>query len=808
MEDRHSDTDPDKKHPQYGFKMGQRLNTIVNAMLRGRYSFLLVIVLIAYFWHPALFAGKTIIHGDSIIHGLPLYYAHTESIFGSESILWSNGMYGGHPLFAEGQGGFANPLNMIIASLFSPILGHQLAYILGLMIAASGVFVLARQLKISYWGATFAAMAASFSTSWILCLHSYTPSATMAWIPWIMVAAEYWIKHPSSISAIFLALPTSLSILAGYPQYPYGAVIYVMASLCALPFSPEARVNIKVNWKTHLWSGSLAVLLFIGLTAVQVFPLIELIGQSHRSEGIRLLNTDWSSILWVKNLLLYDASDTTMASMGSLMITGLAIGALFMKMPNRIFGHLIATLLLFNLGLQDASPVFNLIYKFHLIPGLHYNQHMVIFLCVAVIGFSLLAAFFIDATSKSVIPFRCEERIRKIAAMTLLAVLSCVLAVVVTRIFDKAGFIIQILTFIISFSFVFILRKKGFARFIPLALTIVLFSECLLLKTHVFHFAPPSIAIPPKEVQSILKDPLLHEYKTRDSSLAWLGGFLHPMHPDLELGAERQIHALSGLTGLFFGFPSMGGALALQMDRRRILDPVLDKEVFAEQDSKFRMIDILGIKYISTSQPVNKLTFELLNFNKAHQIWIYKNKNAQPRFQIYCHAEFVNSYEDALWKLKNANRRTLFLEYPQNKKSQLTKPLEMAQNTSCENFPEKEVLSKIRYLKTNSQKYELEMDASQSGWLFLADANYPGWKATINDLPATIYSAQVLGKAVKIIPGRNHIIIEYRPRMFYIGLTITVLTVLLAMGMLIWHRINFSSSRKQTKENTHVNTAG
>lgn len=389
--------------------MASILHFMKSILFPGRYSLLLVMILIIYFWHPALFAGKTIVHGDSLIHGLPLFYTHMESLRGGESVLWSNGIYGGHPLFAEGQGGFAHPLNMLLASLFGPVLGHQLVHMLGLMIAAAGVFVLARQLNIGYWSASFAALAASFSTSWILCLHSYTASATMAWIPWILVAAEYWIKHPSSISAILLAIPTSLSILAGYPQYPYGAVIYVLASLVVLPFSTDARNHIKINWKKHLWSGSLAILLFTGLTAVQVFPLVELIGQSGRSEGIHLLSAGSSAIPWVKNLLFFDINNTTLASMGSLLIVSLAIGSLFMKMPNRLWGHLLATLLLFNLGLQHASPVFRFIYKFHLIPGLHYHRHMAIFLCVAIIGLSVLASFCIDACSRRMTPVLREK---------------------------------------------------------------------------------------------------------------------------------------------------------------------------------------------------------------------------------------------------------------------------------------------------------------------------------------------------------------------------------------------------------------
>jgi hypothetical protein len=300
----------------------------------------------------------------------------------------------------------------------------------------------------------------------------------------------------------------------------------------------------------------------------------------------------------------------------------------------------------------------------------------------------------------------------------------------------------------------------------------------------------------PKIVQSILKDPLLNEYKTHDNSGATGMVFLNPRHPNLSLATQRMMCALSAFPGLLKGLPSIDGAMALPLGRRNILKPVLEDESLNAQNSNFNMIDILSVKYVSTSQSTNNPSLELLNFDEAYHLWIYKNKNVQPRFQIYCHAAFVNSYEEALKRIKTTKDRAIFLEFPDNKRNQLVESLE---GGNCENFDEKDMLGKIRYIEKSSQRYELEINAPQSLWLFLADANYPGWEARINGLPTTVYSAQVLGKAVKITPGKNHIIIEYIPRMFYIGLSITIFTILLIVGMIIWQRRTIFVSQRTTK---------
>ena len=59
------------------------------------------------FWAPTLFGGKTLVHGDSLLHGLSLWRYNVANVGSPENLVWDKYTYGGHPLFAEGQGGFA-----------------------------------------------------------------------------------------------------------------------------------------------------------------------------------------------------------------------------------------------------------------------------------------------------------------------------------------------------------------------------------------------------------------------------------------------------------------------------------------------------------------------------------------------------------------------------------------------------------------------------------------------------------------------------------------------------------------------------
>ena len=82
-------------------------------------------------------------------------------------------------------------------------------------------------------------------------------------------------------------------------------------------------------------------------------------------------------------------------------------------------------------------------------------------------------------------------------------------------------------------------------------------------------------------------------------------------------------------------------------------------------------------------------------------------------------------------------------------------------------------------------EYSVKVEVHRDAWLFLADANYPGWEATVNGQPRTVYSAQVLGKAIRLDDGQNNVLIRYVPHAFYWGTGITVFSSFLVLWLLL-----------------------
>ena len=66
---------------------------------------------------PALFGPRAILIGDSPFHGIPMLHYLREVLYGHYSLLWTDLVYAGHPVFAESQGGFLNPLNLAASTI-------------------------------------------------------------------------------------------------------------------------------------------------------------------------------------------------------------------------------------------------------------------------------------------------------------------------------------------------------------------------------------------------------------------------------------------------------------------------------------------------------------------------------------------------------------------------------------------------------------------------------------------------------------------------------------------------------------------
>jgi hypothetical protein len=81
-----------------------------------------------------------------------------------------------------------------------------------------------------------------------------------------------------------------------------------------------------------------------------------------------------------------------------------------------------------------------------------------------------------------------------------------------------------------------------------------------------------------------------------------------------------------------------------------------------------------------------------------------------------------------------------------------------------------------------SDALAVDVDANAAGYLVLVEAYDPGWKATVDGVPAEVLRANVLFRAVPVGEGRHHVVMRYRPKFVVLGAVLSVAGILLGLG--------------------------
>ena len=130
----------------------------------------------------------------------------------------------------------------------------------------------------------------------------------------------------------------------------------------------------------------------------------------------------------------------------------------------------------------------------------------------------------------------------------------------------------------------------------------------------------------------------------------------------------------------------------------------------------------------------------------AMQIDVYLNTKALPRAQLMDRAVIVHSGEEASQAIHAAGVRC----------SEGSGHQEMARN-----FVRVQRIKRVRRalafaLRVSNEHVELIAQTEAPGYLVMSDVYYPGWTATIDDRPTTLYPANFAFRALLVPPRERH----------------------------------------------------
>ncbi|MCW5849874.1 MAG: YfhO family protein [Anaerolineae bacterium] len=92
-------------------------------------------------------------------------------------------------------------------------------------------------------------------------------------------------------------------------------------------------------------------------------------------------------------------------------------------------------------------------------------------------------------------------------------------------------------------------------------------------------------------------------------------------------------------------------------------------------------------------------------------------------------------------------------------------------------------LGRVTLVEDESQRMTLQAETTAPAFLVLSDTYYPGWRATVDGLPAPILLANYTFRAVYLPPGAHTVIFAFEPTSVRLGMLISLATLLGMLGV-------------------------
>jgi hypothetical protein len=200
--------------------------------------------------------------------------------------------------------------------------------------------------------------------------------------------------------------------------------------------------------------------------------------------------------------------------------------------------------------------------------------------------------------------------------------------------------------------------------------------------------------------------------------------------------------------------------------------------------SENQLVDLYGIKYIVSVTPLGgDPRFELMDARleglhgekedllKGNTIKLYKHRNAFPRAWLVKDFQVMDS--KAIFSVITQKG------FDPGQKVLLEEELKW-DRASSNHGAEK---NKVEFISEKNNWLQLQIETKKDSLLVLSDTYYPGWKAWVDGRPEKIYQANYAFRAVPLSAGVHQVKFVYDPVSFKWGAGVTLLGILICLAM-------------------------
>jgi hypothetical protein len=770
------------------------------------------------FFFYDLFDGRYLLtERDLGLYFIPPRYFWVESIKQGSFPLWNPFQFSGHPFFANPQHALLYPLNGLFFLLPFDVAFNAII-ILHFFLGGLFTYLLLRDLKINVTSSLISGLTFMLS-GYLLSVHSLlTIFLSSVWTPLIIMFFRRAINGQGFKNEIFTALLITLSFLGGGIEIVYGNFFVVLIMVifsnppCIPPLLKEGEEggSVPIYWG-RIRSLFIVSILFLFLSAIQLFPFIELFHHSIRGSGMSYQEaTTWSFA--PKDVLLFFLPDAygyfldmkkywvSQCWFKTLYTGGLPfiLSAIFF-----VFGKdrkLYLALMFFSLflALGKYNPLYPFVFKY--VPffnGIRYPaKFLYIFILVlsitAGLGFQKLSEYSKDNEKKrlkhllivfslvsgSLLLFSALGHQPVEHFLKLKGIDSPDFNPLAVNLHHAQRFLFYLALFFLLLRVGYEVRWKGWVKVLLLVfLTTDLFGNMGFYgKENVKDYLRKT-----NSLEIISSDKGNYRVFSTAKTISMDTTILIDDPTSLNVLKEKNIPSMN----LFDHLHDIWGIDVIRVKR---VDDLYKAFTNTPSILATHLIDLYGVKYITSVTPLEEnKKFELIyarlenlqgkreDLLKENTIKLYKNRSPLPRAWLVKDYKVMDSIAILSKMMSKEFRpdREVLLEEEPKWTNPPTPPFTQGGLNVGE--PLSGHPQKVQIMSETNNRLALQVEVAEDSLLVLSDTYYPGWKAFVDGKKTKIYRANYTFRALPLSAGPHRAEFVYDPLGFKLGALFTIL---------------------------------
>jgi hypothetical protein len=687
--------------------------------------------------------------------------------------LWNPLSACGAPLWAE-QGGPFFPLKL---PFYLAPSARSYAWFLTLRVIAAGLgaYGLARARGLPHFPALVAAATFQLSGA-MLDMRPFGAFSPLCMLPWVVLGAFLISVRVSTRAVVGAALALGITGLGGHP--PLILLVYAV-------YAVAIGGHVAAQWRSPrraasiAGGGALAALLGVGLAAPALLPLAELtrvatsykfrdVGPQVHQFALLASRSALPLALFAPNLL---AALLPTLARSHLAAAVVGVSTLTLAIAGLRRGLDAALLAIGLLGLALAVAPAGLGWVGQL-PGLD--------LILPFYTWALVSLPLTQAAGAAVMRLDTERGRRALlfACVLVLAVAPSLLLIGNPRTFrGELRFDIALRTALDS-------RAAWLRLMVPFLVTGTAVASCYALRAGRPALWCPrgfaAIAVAELMVFSFTYPPFARSAILADGPSPTVR-FLQQRLDDGGARFTGQSNSLGrGLTPMLYGLADARGMSALPIARYLSYVSLADPKglslstIQALPASGSALVDLAAVRYIAVEadgavppptlggDPQMPLVFG------DRGVAVYENRAALPRARIVHRARLVADFDEARAAVEWIGRQDAHATELGLADTVILEPA--VAGAAMPQLAEPRRAERVQIVdQSNPEAVIVAAELDAPGMIMLADTYYPGWTATVDGEPASIYPANLLFRAVFAPAGRHTVIFRYAPRSLTYG---------------------------------------